>query len=248
MGRSPLQSHHPHVHSRRFWAWWSGWFGCRSSTTALARFRPSAINCGLSQAPDFQRRFHGFQPRQQRCPEDHGNHRAGLVLHHQPPAPWITSRSGWDFLHTPEFKIALWVKIICAMTMAAGTAAGGRRIIKTLGRKVARLQPPSGFAADTTSGSVLAGDGAAGHAGFHHPRGLHLHHGGRHGPPVSSNLSWHLVESILWTWVPDAPGRGLNGLRGDAPHARGSGASAPVSGNERISENRPPSRSNRCST
>jgi len=39
--------------------------------------------------------------------------------------------------------------------MAAGTASGGRRIIKTLGRKVTRLQPVQGFAADMASASVL---------------------------------------------------------------------------------------------
>ncbi|HMJ92378.1 MAG TPA: inorganic phosphate transporter, partial [Candidatus Acidoferrum sp.] len=37
------------------------------------------------------------------------------------------------FLHTPKFDIPTWVKVACAVTMAAGTAAGGWRIIKTLG-------------------------------------------------------------------------------------------------------------------
>ena len=37
-----------------------------------------------------------------------------------------------QFLHTPEFKIALWIKIVCAVAMAGGTAAGGWRIIRTI--------------------------------------------------------------------------------------------------------------------
>jgi PiT family inorganic phosphate transporter len=65
------------------------------------------------------------------------------------------------FLHTPEAadprkqEIATWVKILCAITMAAGTAAGGWRIIKTLGHKVVKLHPVHGFAAETTGATVL---------------------------------------------------------------------------------------------
>ncbi|MEW6161387.1 MAG: inorganic phosphate transporter, partial [Verrucomicrobiota bacterium] len=52
-----------------------------------------------------------------------------------------------SFLHTPEppagkeLEIALWIKVVCAITMAAGTAAGGWRIIKTLGHKMVKLHP-----------------------------------------------------------------------------------------------------------
>jgi len=51
--------------------------------------------------------------------------------------------------------IPLWVKIICAATMAAGTAAGGRRIIKTVGRGVTKLTPPGGFASETAAAGVI---------------------------------------------------------------------------------------------
>jgi PiT family inorganic phosphate transporter len=39
--------------------------------------------------------------------------------------------------------------------MAAGTAAGGWRIIRTMGHKMVKLQPVHGFAAETTAASVL---------------------------------------------------------------------------------------------
>src|SRR5437588_6962392 len=42
------------------------------------------------------------------------------------------------FLYTPEFKVALWIKIACALTMACGTAMGGRRILKTLGSRMTK--------------------------------------------------------------------------------------------------------------
>src|SRR5437879_6869415 len=62
---------------------------------------------------------------------------------------------GWlTFLHTPAFAIPAWVKILCAITMAAGTAAGGWRIIRTLGHKMVKLQPAHGFAAETTAAPI----------------------------------------------------------------------------------------------
>jgi PiT family inorganic phosphate transporter len=60
-----------------------------------------------------------------------------------------------QFLNTPTFDIALWIKITCALTMAAGTAMGGRRIIKTLGSKMVKMQPIHGFAAQTTAASTI---------------------------------------------------------------------------------------------
>ncbi len=59
------------------------------------------------------------------------------------------------FLQTPTFDVALWIKIACALTMACGTAMGGRRIIKTLGSKMVKMQPIHGFAAQTTAASVI---------------------------------------------------------------------------------------------
>src|ERR1043166_10344771 len=53
-------------------------------------------------------------------------------------------------------SIPNWVVVLCALTMAAGTAAGGWRIIKTRGHRMVRLQPVHGFAAETTAASVLA--------------------------------------------------------------------------------------------
>ena len=60
------------------------------------------------------------------------------------------------FLWMPEFKVAIWIKVACALTMAAGTAAGGWRIIKTMGHKMVRLQPIHGFAAETTAAAIIS--------------------------------------------------------------------------------------------
>jgi inorganic phosphate transporter, PiT family len=66
---------------------------------------------------------------------------------HLPPA--------LEFLRTPEFHVASWIKVACALTMAAGTAMGGRRIMKTLGKRMVRMQPIHGFAAQTTAATVI---------------------------------------------------------------------------------------------
>jgi phosphate/sulfate permease len=61
------------------------------------------------------------------------------------------------------FTIPLWVKLACAITMAAGTYSGGWRIMHTLGSKVIKLDPIHGFAAETSAATVIQ---IATHFGF----------------------------------------------------------------------------------
>ncbi len=51
--------------------------------------------------------------------------------------------------------VPTWVYFLTAAVLAAGTYAGGWRIIRTLGRRVIHLRPPEGFAAETTASAVL---------------------------------------------------------------------------------------------
>ncbi|MET7639708.1 inorganic phosphate transporter [Streptomyces sp. NPDC005438] len=51
--------------------------------------------------------------------------------------------------------IPVWVKIACALMLSLGTYAGGWRIMRTLGRRIIELDPPQGFAAETTAASVM---------------------------------------------------------------------------------------------
>jgi PiT family inorganic phosphate transporter len=54
-----------------------------------------------------------------------------------------------------SFTVPLWVKFAAAGAMALGTYSGGWRIMRTLGRRIIQVDPPRGFAADTTSSIVL---------------------------------------------------------------------------------------------
>ncbi|MEN6544769.1 MAG: inorganic phosphate transporter [Armatimonadia bacterium] len=56
-----------------------------------------------------------------------------------------------------EFHVPWWVKIACGIAMALGTAMGGWRIIKTIGRNVSELKPVHGFAAQMSAACVIVG-------------------------------------------------------------------------------------------
>jgi PiT family inorganic phosphate transporter len=51
--------------------------------------------------------------------------------------------------------VPVWVRLICALTMAAGTALGGWAVIRTLGTRLAHLKPFQGFCAETGASTVI---------------------------------------------------------------------------------------------
>jgi len=56
---------------------------------------------------------------------------------------------------TGSFLVPLWVKIACALAMALGTAVGGWRIIKTVGRGIIELKPIQGCAAEAVGATII---------------------------------------------------------------------------------------------
>jgi PiT family inorganic phosphate transporter len=56
-----------------------------------------------------------------------------------------------------EFVVPTWVILVAATAISLGTAAGGWRIIKTMGQKVVKLDPVHGFAAETTAATIIFG-------------------------------------------------------------------------------------------
>jgi PiT family inorganic phosphate transporter len=57
----------------------------------------------------------------------------------------------------PEVEVPPWVIIVSATALSAGTAVGGWRIMRTMGQRVAKLEPVHGFAAETTGATILIG-------------------------------------------------------------------------------------------
>jgi inorganic phosphate transporter, PiT family len=55
----------------------------------------------------------------------------------------------------PTAEVPLWVVLVCASAISLGTAAGGWRIIRTMGQRVVKLDPVHGFAAETTAATII---------------------------------------------------------------------------------------------
>jgi inorganic phosphate transporter, PiT family len=115
-----------------------------------------------------------------------------------------------SFLHTPapaagkDMEIAVWIKVVCAVTMAAGTSVGGWRIIKTLGHKMVKLHPINGFAAETSSAAVIL---AATHLGIPVST-THNITSAIMGVGAARRLNairWTIVERMVWAWILTLP-------------------------------------------
>ncbi len=61
------------------------------------------------------------------------------------------------FNEIETISVPFWVKCLCAMAMACGTALGGWKIVKTMGHKIFRLEPVHGFATETSAALVITG-------------------------------------------------------------------------------------------
>jgi PiT family inorganic phosphate transporter len=102
------------------------------------------------------------------------------------------------------FQVPAWVMIACATAMALGTAAGGWRIIKTVGRDFVKLQPVHGFCVETASAGVILGA-----AGFGMPTSTtHVITSAILGVGLSKRMSavnWGIARRILVAWVLTIP-------------------------------------------
>ncbi len=115
------------------------------------------------------------------------------------------------FLRTPDFQISRWVVIACALTMAAGTAAGGWRIIRTMGHKMVKLQPVHGFAAETTAALIIHGASTIG-VPLSTTHVISTSIMGVGAAKRFSAVKWGIVERIVWAWVFTLPVCGLLGF------------------------------------
>lgn len=178
----------------------------------LRNWRPMTVNRTFGKLQLFSAAYMGFS---------HGSNDAqktmgiiALALVAATTAGTFHALPDWlDFLklHEPppgkSIEIAVWIKVVCAMTMCAGTAAGGWRIIKTLGHKMVKLHPVHGFAAEATGATVLLTAAHFGmpvsttHAITTSIMGVGCAKGFNH-------LKLRVVKRILWAWVLTIPASG----------------------------------------
>ena len=103
-----------------------------------------------------------------------------------------------------HFYIPTWVIVAAGLAIGAGTYAGGWRIMRTLGQRIFSLEPPSGFAAQISGGSVIY---AATHFGFPVST-THVVSGSVMGAGATKQLSavrWGVAGNIVFAWVLTIP-------------------------------------------
>ncbi|MES2639428.1 MAG: inorganic phosphate transporter [Myxococcota bacterium] len=103
-----------------------------------------------------------------------------------------------------KFPVPTWVVIACALAMGFGTAAGGWRIIHTMGSKIFKLRPIHGFCAETSAALVLQ---VASHYGL--PTSTtHCITSAIMGAGATTRLSavsWGVTRRILTAWILTIP-------------------------------------------
>jgi PiT family inorganic phosphate transporter len=107
-----------------------------------------------------------------------------------------------------HFYIPTWVKIVAGLTIAAGTYAGGWRIIRTLGQRIYKMAPEHGFAAQVSAGTTLY---LGTHFGFpisttHVVTGSVMGAGAVRGV---SAVRWGIAGNILSAWLLTLPAAGV---------------------------------------
>lgn len=106
------------------------------------------------------------------------------------------------------FAVPTWVMIACAVAMALGTAAGGWRIIKTIGKDFVKLQPVHGFCVETASAGVILGASSIGMP----VSTTHVITSTILGVGLSKRLTavnWGVANRILIAWILTIPASAL---------------------------------------
>ena len=106
-------------------------------------------------------------------------------------------------------EIPEWVFWTSAAVLAAGTYAGGWRIIRTLGRRVIHLDPPAGFAAETVASSVLYFNALVLHAPISTTHTITSAIMGVGTTKKVSAVRWGVAGNIVIAWVLTFPGAAL---------------------------------------
>ena len=108
------------------------------------------------------------------------------------------------------FEVPTFVKLLAATAMACGTAVGGWRIIKTIGGKIFKLEPISGFAADLNSSLVIFSATL-----LHLPVSTtHVVSGSIMGVGTAKRLSavrWGVAQQMVAAWVMTIPSTSVIG-------------------------------------
>lgn len=107
-----------------------------------------------------------------------------------------------------SFYVPVWVKILCALSMAAGTAFGGWKIIRTMGGKIFRIEPINGFAADFSASAIIWGASLLG-APVSTTHVVSSSIMGVGAAKRFKGVRWNIARQILIAWVVTIPSSAL---------------------------------------
>ena len=154
----------------------------------LRNFHPSPLNRAFRKLQIFSAAFMAFS---------HGSNDAQKSM-------GVITLALVSYGSITDFHIPAWVILSCAAAMAAGTAMGGWRIIKTVGTDFVELQPVHGFCAETSASAVILTATAMGipisttHVITSAILGVGLSQGRK-------KVNWMVGIRIVWAWVLTIP-------------------------------------------
>jgi len=157
------------------------------------RMRPTAINLLFRRMQIASSAFMALS---------HGNNDAQKTMGVITMA--LAAYRGVDVEGSSRLPIPAWVVLSCAFAMGAGTAAGGWRIIRTMGTRIFKLRPIHGFCAETGAAGVIQ---LASHLGL--PTSTtHTITAAIMGAGATTRLSavsWGVTRRIVWAWILTIP-------------------------------------------
>lgn len=170
-----------------------GFIIMRSLTSVFGGLSPSRVNHGFKKMQVFSAGLLAF---------NHGSNDAQKSMGIITMALIAAGLQAQTVLAPP-----LWVKFACAMAMSLGTAAGGWKIIHTMGGKIFKLEPINGFAADLSSSIVIWS--ATVFPGLHLPVSTtHVVSGSIMGVGSAKRISavrWGVAQQMLVAWLVTIP-------------------------------------------
>ena len=158
----------------------------------LQKKSPTGVNRGFRRAQIFSAGFMAFS---------HGTADAQKSM-------GVITMALLSYGAIPVFDVPMWVKFTCALAMALGTAAGGWRIIKTVGRDFVKLQPMTGFSVDSASTCVIMGASMLGLP----TSTTHVVTSSILGVGLSKSLNavnWKVAQRIVVAWILTIPAAAL---------------------------------------
>jgi PiT family inorganic phosphate transporter len=107
-----------------------------------------------------------------------------------------------------EFKVPFWIIFGSGIFMALGTLYGGQAVIRTLGRRIYKIQPLHGFCAETSSAMIIILQSLAG-VPLSTTQVITSAVTGVGAIERRALVNWRKFVEIFYTWIFTIPGAAI---------------------------------------